>query len=249
MGYALKIPRVNFSTVAIEQVEFIDEVPCTGISLSPNALTFEQAEETKVLTATLTPSNTTDVLVWTSSDTNVATVLDGTVTIHGIGSATITATCGNASSSISINQSTLKAAGTPKMVDGKQIEASGTDPNRYLRLASGTNQHSLGSKFTGESELAVGNGSTNDYELIKVPYGATVVKVATSEGASMVLNYIFRASTTTLVTSAYGELPAFISSDSFVGSDTGATVEYGQAIGFRIDDARLTATPSYVYFE
>ena len=249
MSYALKIPRVDFSSVAIEQVTFIEPVPCTGITLNPDALTFEKAEETKTVTATVTPVGTTDILTWSSSNDNVATVVDGVVTIHGIGTAIISATCGEITESITVTQTTLKAEGTSILVDGKQIESSGTEPNKYLKLVTQTGQHSFGKTFTGNSKLAVGNGSANNYELFKVPYGATTAKVSIVEGTSMVLNYIFIASTIDMTTTGYGDLPKFVSSASFVNSETGASVEYGQAFGFRVDDNRLTATPSYVYFE
>ncbi|MCD8382388.1 MAG: Ig-like domain-containing protein [Clostridiales bacterium] len=49
------------------------------------------------LTATVSPSNWTGSIVWTSSNTDVAVVSDGLVTWVGVGSCTITATAGNVS--------------------------------------------------------------------------------------------------------------------------------------------------------
>ena len=69
-------------------------VPCTGISLDQTSITF--ADSTPVtLVATLEPANTTDPVVWTSSNASVASVSNGVVTPTGNGTATITATCGN----------------------------------------------------------------------------------------------------------------------------------------------------------
>ena len=48
------------------------------------------------LTATVSPSDSTDTVVWSSSDETVATVDNGKVTAVGAGSATITATAGSA---------------------------------------------------------------------------------------------------------------------------------------------------------
>lgn len=70
-----------------------EEVPCTGISLSSETLTFTEAG-TQTLTATVTPDNCTDVVVWESDNTSIATVDGGVVTAVANGSATITATCG-----------------------------------------------------------------------------------------------------------------------------------------------------------
>ncbi|MDR2712931.1 MAG: Ig-like domain-containing protein, partial [Clostridiales bacterium] len=56
------------------------------------------------LTATVKPDNTTDKsLSWSSSNTSVVTVNNGTITAVGAGSATITVKCGNASATCTIS--------------------------------------------------------------------------------------------------------------------------------------------------
>ena len=62
----------------------------TDISLNKNATTL-CAGTTETLTATVTPENATDAVVWSSSDKNVATVENGVVTAVAEGTATITA--------------------------------------------------------------------------------------------------------------------------------------------------------------
>ena len=79
-------------------------IPCTGITLDKSALTFT-GTDTQTLTATVTPSDTTDKVVWSSDAQSVATVSNGVVTSVGNGSATITATCGNYSASCSVTVS------------------------------------------------------------------------------------------------------------------------------------------------
>ena len=71
-----------------------DPVPATKVTLDKTELTL-QPKTTAVLTATVAPENTTDTIVWTSSNETVATVKDGTVTAKKAGTATITATCGS----------------------------------------------------------------------------------------------------------------------------------------------------------
>ena len=83
-------------TIQISKVEYYiagAEVPATAIALDTTIWTAEQYKYTQ-LTATLTPAGATTEVVWTSSDENVATVVNGNVTAVGVGSATITATAG-----------------------------------------------------------------------------------------------------------------------------------------------------------
>ncbi len=71
-----------------------DTISCTSITLDSAELTFSEKGETATLTVTVTPLDTTDEVVWTSSDLNIATVSDGIVTSVANGTATITAMCG-----------------------------------------------------------------------------------------------------------------------------------------------------------
>ena len=72
-----------------------EAVPATGVTLNETALSLHPTEKA-TLTATVAPENTTDTLVWTSSNDAVATVKDGVVTAKSEGTATITAACGSA---------------------------------------------------------------------------------------------------------------------------------------------------------
>ena len=98
-----------------EQVEAIappaEQIPCTGITLDQSTLTFTAAG-TQTLTATVTPSNTTDEVVWSSDDNMVATVSGGVVTARANGSATITATCGAYSATCAVSVSGIEEEST-----------------------------------------------------------------------------------------------------------------------------------------
>ena len=72
-----------------------EAVPATGVTLSETALSLRPTEKA-TLAATVAPENTTDTLVWTSSNDVVATVKNGVVTAKSEGTATITAACGSA---------------------------------------------------------------------------------------------------------------------------------------------------------
>ena len=72
-----------------------EAVPATGVTLNETALSLHPTEKA-TLAATVAPENTTDTLVWTSSNDAVATVKDGVITAKSEGTATITAACGSA---------------------------------------------------------------------------------------------------------------------------------------------------------
>ena len=72
-----------------------EEIPATGVTLNETALSLHPTEKA-TLTATVKPENTTDTVVWASSDDAVATVKNGVVTAVKEGKATITAACGSA---------------------------------------------------------------------------------------------------------------------------------------------------------
>lgn len=77
-----------------QMLTFTEEIPCESVVLSAESLTFI-AEDAQTLTANVTPANTSDRVVWSTSDEGVATVSKGVVTPVGNGSCVITATCGN----------------------------------------------------------------------------------------------------------------------------------------------------------
>lgn len=76
--------------------------PCTGIKLDRDTLTIARGE-TATLTATVEPADTTDKVVWSSKDKTIATVdSNGKVSGVKVGETTITATCGNQTSSCKV---------------------------------------------------------------------------------------------------------------------------------------------------
>lgn len=70
------------------------EVPTTAVKLTPTTLALKNGDFS-ILQATITPSNTTDMPTWTSSNSDVVTVNAGAITAVGNGTATITVTSGN----------------------------------------------------------------------------------------------------------------------------------------------------------
>lgn len=221
-------------------------VHCTSVTLDKNTLSFDQVGDTETITATLAPANTTDTLTWLSSDENVATVVNGVVTIHGIGTATITATCGNASATATINQSSIKAEGEIKFL-------SDTTLSSYVNTISAStlaDSYVVAKKYTNRDDLRIMSAASRDFEAIPVPYGATKIKVETESGNAFTLNYMHLADMTEIITVASYKYPEYIQNKTLINSKTGGDVSYGQCVAFKIAPAQLNnETPIYVYFE
>lgn len=117
MSKALVINGANFTDNALTTITLISTAPCTGITLSAATAAITDIGNTATLTATLTPVDTTDTVYWSSSDETVATVSGGVVTSAGVGTATITATCGsyNATCTVTV-RAFLNSMATAKIV-------------------------------------------------------------------------------------------------------------------------------------
>lgn len=115
---------------ALARIGYVDEyisalitpIYATGISLDKTSISIEDSN-TVTITATVTPENTTETIVWSSSDTDVATVNGGVVTPLGNGSCTITAKVGEYSASCEVTVSSYVPAGVNFV---KSISSSGT---------------------------------------------------------------------------------------------------------------------------
>lgn len=122
----------------------VEPIPCTGITLNTNDIVFENTTTPITLTATLTPTNTTDSVVWSVSPTGICTVNNGVVTPVSNGSCVITATCGNQSVSCNVTVNLPVVAVTGLSLDkdsislgtAKEIDDSGVN---YLAGATWKN--------------------------------------------------------------------------------------------------------------
>lgn len=102
MGKALIIKNVNFGANKLDTVTFVEPIPCTGITLNKASTTMSAVGSTETLVATVSPSDATDAVTWTSSNPNVVSVSNGVLTQTGVGTATITAACGTHTASCTV---------------------------------------------------------------------------------------------------------------------------------------------------
>lgn len=78
-----------------------EAVPCTNITLNNTTLSFTTSDA-QTLIATVTPTDTTDKVVWSASPTDICSVNNGVVTPISNGDCVITATCGTHSATCNV---------------------------------------------------------------------------------------------------------------------------------------------------
>lgn len=176
MSKALVIKDVDFSENKIETVEFAGDKSCTAVSVSPSTITFTTIGGTQELTITKTPADTTDTLSIVSSNENVCTVVEGVVHVVGIGTATITVTCGNQTATVSVTAESLLYS--PAWNIG-EISKYNTTGGEMLILGTSTNSKwilALKSIAAGPTADVHCNGDHTVYAL-EIPKGCDTIRV------------------------------------------------------------------------
>lgn len=244
MAKTLVIKGANFSAVALDQVEFEQDIPCTGISLSPSSLTFDEVGEQKTLTAMLTPANTTDTLLWASSNENVATVSGGAVTIHGIGTAIITATCGNQSASVTITQTSLIVSNIVTLTGKYPDKLSTATP--ALQMVTGN--IAVGQEYiAADTDLHVRNAA-EAIQAIRVPFGASQATLHASDGTTYAAGQFVQADPAQRVVYNSKDWPKVIDISTSSNMLSGKTVTAGYCVMYKFASS-ITATFDYVIFD
>lgn len=131
MAKALVIKSADFSENRLAQVTLGNVDYCTGITLNRTKITSTKVDVTETLVATVTPANCAEAIIWMSSDEAVATVKKGVVTLLGLGTATVTVTCGS-------HSATCEVVVDNVVVDTGATFAyiSNTDGNDYARFVA-----------------------------------------------------------------------------------------------------------------
>lgn len=100
----VKKAKISYKVIKKIQISADAKIACTAITINTTELSFARLEETKQLTATVTPPDTTDSVKWETSNSNVATVTSaGLVKAVGYGAAEITVTCGTQTAICHVN--------------------------------------------------------------------------------------------------------------------------------------------------
>lgn len=108
--YAFKVLRGGMTDEGMTAwLADLPEVAATSIALSASTLTLEEGSTAK-LTATLTPTNSTDKVAWSSNPTGIVSIAGGIVTGLAVGETTITATAGSqtATCAVTVTEKTVE---------------------------------------------------------------------------------------------------------------------------------------------
>lgn len=193
---ALVINGANFAMNKVAKVNLEEDVPCTGITLSQSELTFTSIGATATLTVTKTPLDTTDTVVWASSNEDCATVADGVVTCVGVGSATITATCGTQSATCTVTSTYTMVLDTEyHMVNGYKysgsMNLSANPPKNHIgSVADAKGREFYNTEEYGTYRAFVGGSDFAGQYLIPLPKGATSASIIVPTTETRHVNFI-----------------------------------------------------------
>lgn len=244
MGKALVIKNANFSDNKLDTVDILEQVPCTSILLSESTITVNNIGDTVVLTATVQPADTTDTVIWSSDNANIATVENGTVKVFGIGTATITAKCGDKTATATVSQPSIRFNDLKFIADRYPSSAESA-----VYLYTANSAWTIGSKYyVADDNLRLVNGATNGIQLFVVPYGASTIKAHTINGAATVSCRLLVGDCVHLATYQGAEYVTYESTTSSTNFVNAQSVTPGKAIIFR-GNADYSEVVDYFEFE
>ena len=192
MAKALVIKGANFALNKVATVELDDVIPCTGLTISKSTINFTALNATDQLTVTKTPADSTENVTWMSSNTDVATVSNGLVTCVGVGSATVSAMCGNQIATCSVTaRATISAdnlslllhrinSGTDLANNKDYCGAYTTDSGNYLKYAM-----ILSPTATAYKALSGSDSLYDDKYPIMLPKNASTIKITVPSGRTL----------------------------------------------------------------
>lgn len=165
------------------QVNDVGEVLVTGVSLNKTSLQLTEGEAGETLVAVIAPANAANKTVtWSSSDDNVATVVNGVVTPVGVGTATITVTTADgsykATSMVTVSAPVVKVTGVKLDQETLDLIAGEADAllNATIEPANATDKDVIWSS-SDEKVATVVNGVVTP-----VGEGTAEITVKTKDG-------------------------------------------------------------------
>ena len=150
-----------------------EDKPCTNITLNSNTLSFTDTTP-QTLTTTVTPTDTTDTVVWSVNPTGIADVNNGIVTPIKNGECVVTAICGTKSTTCNVTVTGIEETPIPNELLLKLDSSSLTNSSTTWEDLSGN-----GVNFT----LSDGTPNVSDKGLLMSSVKVTGTKPITLNGA------------------------------------------------------------------
>ena len=189
MSYALMIKNADFSANRLGVVQLEETVRCTGISLSGSSLSFDHLGQTSTLIATVAPANTTDTIIWSSGNNDIVTVADGVVTQVGVGTTTVTATCGQHSASCTVTAVNVLNFEKAKLFAVKNSSSATFD---YATIYTGDDFGSycaLYNKDVPTPYRVLDDGNNFGYNLYPIPLGKNATTITVTAPNTIYVNH------------------------------------------------------------
>ena len=193
-----------------------DPIAVTGISLDKTSVTVK-AGESATVTATVAPSNATNKTVkWTSSDTSVATVSNGTIKGVSAGTATITATTNNGKTAtvkvtVQKNDSIVQPTGITVSPTTLTLTEGNTSTITATVTPSNATDKSVTWTSNKTSVATVSNGTVT-----AVSEGTATITAKTSNGLTATVTVTVEKSVTPVGNAIYFEKPSSWGSNVYV---------------------------------
>ena len=215
----------------------------TGLTLDVTSISLGTIGATSQITATTVPSGA--AVTWVSSDTSVATVVNGLVTAVGYGSATITASAGNltAQCSVVIAQATvtsISAVYTPSgSIYETDIPALDTLKNDLVVTAHWSNgTTSTVTDYALSGTLSAGSNT------VTVSYGGQTTTITVTVVALSSISAVYTQSGTVYTTTSLDDLKADLVVTATFADSTTQTVT-GYTLSGTLTEGTSTITVSY----
>ena len=158
----------------------VTDIAVTSVSLNKPSTQITKGE-TETLTATVLPENATNKgIIWSSSNTNIATVTNGTVTAVAAGSATITATSAadsNKKATCTVTVTTIAVTGVTLNKVSTSIIRGGSETLTATVAPSNATNKNVTWSTNNSSVATVSNGTVS-----ALAVGTARITVTTQDG-------------------------------------------------------------------
>lgn len=253
MAKTIIVPGADFSQNALAKVTF-SAIPCLGVTLDQQSLSFSALGETKTLSYTLTPYNTTDTLSIVSSNTDIVTVNNNILTAVGIGTCAVTVTCGTASAVCAITS----AIPADFMAVGK-LRISHTGNNRSTLFTETASWIALGQNRANGYPIGVKSDGTefvisDSINLcpIIIPKNTATIRVTAPYSGRFYWLFFDSAETQTYYPDAHSALPTKLAkyaySTMYLGESVDIPFNSVAALGDAVVDLDGTDSIAIAYY-